>query len=88
MRPSSTNPITGPLGKIGRLIVASRFTRRTFVFFIASFNKPDMEVLRELLASGKVKPVIERVYPFSQLVDALEYMGEGHARAKLVVTVE
>jgi NADPH:quinone reductase-like Zn-dependent oxidoreductase len=83
-----TNPITGPLGKIGRLVVASRFTRRKFVFFIASFNKPDMEVLRELLASGKVKPVIERVYPFAQLVDALEYMGEGHARAKLVVTVE
>ena len=32
--------------------------------------------------------MIERVYPFAQLVDALEYMGEGHARAKLVVTIE
>jgi len=31
--------------------------------------------------------VIERVYPLDELVDALEYMGEGHARAKLVVTV-
>ena len=46
-----------------------------------------MEVLRELLASGKVKPVIERVYPFAQIADALAYMGEGHARAKLVVTL-
>lgn len=82
-----TNPVTGPLGKIGRLIVASKLSRRKFVFFVASFNKADMETLRELLASGKVKPVIERVYPFAQLVDALEYMGEGHARAKLVVTV-
>ena len=81
------NPLTGPLGKIGRLIVASKFTRRKFVFFVASFNKADMETLRELLASGKVKPVIERVYPFAQLVDALEYMGEGHARAKLVVSI-
>ena len=81
------NRLIGPLGKIGRLIVASKFSGRTFVFFIASFNKPDMETLCELLASGKVKPVIERVYPFAQLVDALEYMGEGHARAKLVVTV-
>jgi NADPH:quinone reductase-like Zn-dependent oxidoreductase len=78
---------TGPLGKIGRLWLASRFTGRAFVFFVASFTKADMETLRELLASGKVKPVIERVYPFAQLVDALEYMGEGHARAKLVVTV-
>jgi NADPH:quinone reductase-like Zn-dependent oxidoreductase len=83
-----TNRFIGPLGKIGRLIVASRFTRHKFVFFIASFNKPDMEALRELLASGKVRPVIERVYPFAQLADALEYMGEGHARAKLVVTLE
>ena len=82
------NRIIGPLGKIGWLIVASRLTRRRFVFFIASFNKPDMETLGELLASGKVKPVIERVYPFAELVDALEYMGEGHARAKLVVTVQ
>jgi alcohol dehydrogenase len=46
-----------------------------------------METLRELLASGAVKPVIERVYSFEQLADALEYMGEGHARAKLVVTI-
>jgi NADPH:quinone reductase-like Zn-dependent oxidoreductase len=81
------NPITGPLGKIGRLIVASRFTRRKFVFFVASFHRADMETLRELLGSGKMKAVIERVYPFAQLVDALEYMGEGHARAKLVVTL-
>jgi NADPH:quinone reductase-like Zn-dependent oxidoreductase len=80
--------LTGPLGKTGRLWLASRFTGGTFIFFIASFNKPDMETLRELLASGEVRPVIERVYPFAQLADALEYMGEGHARAKLVVTVE
>ena len=82
-----TNPLTGPLGKIGRLIVASRFTKRKFVFFVATFTREDMEALAELLGSGKVKPVIERVYPFAQLVDALEYLGEGHARAKLVVTL-
>lgn len=82
------SPLLGPLGKIGRQWLASRFDRgRKFSFFIASFNKPDMETLRELLAGGEVKPVIERVYPFAQLVDALEYMGEGHARGKLVVTV-
>lgn len=83
-----TNPLTGPLAKIGRLWLAARLLRGPrFTFFIASFNKADLETLRELLASGKVRPVIERVYPFAQLVEALEYMGEGHARAKLVVTV-
>jgi NADPH:quinone reductase-like Zn-dependent oxidoreductase len=82
-----TNPVTGPFGRIARQWLASRLGGPKFVFFIGSFNKADMEVLRGLLDSGAVQPVIERVYPFDRLVDALEYMGEGHARAKLVVTV-
>jgi NADPH:quinone reductase-like Zn-dependent oxidoreductase len=82
-----TNPLTGPFAKTGRMWLASRFGGGRFVFFIATFNKPDLETLRELLASGTVRPVIERVYPFEEIVDALEYLGEGHARAKLVVTL-
>jgi NADPH:quinone reductase-like Zn-dependent oxidoreductase len=81
------NPLIGPLGYIGRIWLASRVTRQRATFFVAKFNKADMEALRELLESGKVKPVIERVYPFAQIAEALQYMGEGHARAKLVVTL-
>jgi NADPH:quinone reductase-like Zn-dependent oxidoreductase len=80
----SANPLIGPLGHIFRTKAQARSRA---AFFVAKFNHPDMEVLRELLASGKVKPVIERVYPFAQIADALAYMGEGHARAKLVVTL-
>jgi NADPH:quinone reductase-like Zn-dependent oxidoreductase len=81
------NRFIGPLGYILRTWVAARLSRRKATFFIAKFNKPDMETLRELLESGKMKSVIERVYPFGQIADALQYMGEGHARAKLVVTL-
>jgi NADPH:quinone reductase-like Zn-dependent oxidoreductase len=35
-----------------------------------------------------MRPVVERVYPFEQIAEALRVMGEGHARAKLVVTVQ
>jgi NADPH:quinone reductase-like Zn-dependent oxidoreductase len=96
LRPSGTLVIVGsqggggmigPLPHIGRMWLASRVGRQKAVFFIASFNLPDMDVLRELLESGKVKPVIERVYPFTQIAEALAAMGEGHSRAKLVVTV-
>ena len=45
------------------------------------------ETLRELLHDGKITPVVERTYPLEQVADALEYMGEGHARAKLVLTI-
>ena len=80
------NPLIGPLGYIFRTALASRLSKQKATFFIAKFNKPDMETLRELLESGKIKSVIERVYPFPEIADALQYMGEGHARANLVVT--
>ena len=84
---ASGNPLIGPLGRILRTWIASRFGSRKAVFFVAKFNQPDLEVLRELLESGKVRPAIERVYPFAQIPDALTEMGGGHARAKLVVTL-
>ena len=46
-----------------------------------------MLTLNELIAASKVKPVIDRRYPLSQTADALRYLGEGHARGKLVITV-
>ena len=82
-----TNPLIGPLAKIGRMWLASRFGGGRFAFFIASFNEPDMETLRRLLDAGTITPVVERTYPLERVADALESMGEGHARAKLVVTV-
>jgi NADPH:quinone reductase-like Zn-dependent oxidoreductase len=60
---------------------------RKLVFFVAKFNKPDMELLRELLEAGKVTPVIDRQYELSEVADAFRYMGEGHAQGKVVITV-
>jgi NADPH:quinone reductase-like Zn-dependent oxidoreductase len=54
---------------------------------MAKFNRPDLEELRELLEAGRVKPVIDRRYELGEIADALRYMGEGHARGKIVVTV-
>jgi len=56
--------------------------------FLAQFNRPDMEHLRELIEAGKVTPVIDRRYQgLDQISDALRYLGEGHARGKVVVAV-
>jgi NADPH:quinone reductase-like Zn-dependent oxidoreductase len=81
------NPLLGPLPRIGRVWLGSRLGSRKAVFFIAKFNKPDMAVLRDLLAAGKIRPVVERRYPFGEIAEALEYVGEGHARGKIVVTM-
>jgi NADPH:quinone reductase-like Zn-dependent oxidoreductase len=51
-------------------------------------NKEDLVFLKSLLEAGKVVPVIERRYPLSETAEALRYLGEGHARGKIVITVE
>jgi NADPH:quinone reductase-like Zn-dependent oxidoreductase len=81
------NRLLGPLGHVVRMRLAATLGSRKAVFFIAKFNSADMEVLRELLEAGKVTPVIDRRYEFSEIADAFRYMGEGHARGKVVVTV-
>jgi NADPH:quinone reductase-like Zn-dependent oxidoreductase len=51
------------------------------------FNPRDVETLKELIAAGRVKPVIDRRYPLSEVVDALRYVDEGRARGKVVITI-
>ena len=80
------NPLIGPLSIVKVHLAALRSSQKV-VFFVANMNKPDMEVLRELLEAGKVTPVIDRRYELSQIADALRYMGEGHAQGKIVITV-
>jgi len=56
--------------------------------FLAKISQKDLEFMKELLGSGKVKPVIDRRYPLSDTAEALRYIGEGHAQGKIVVTME
>ena len=48
----------------------------------------DMAFLIELFEAGKVKPVIDKRYPLRKVPEALRYLEEGHAKGKLVITVE
>ena len=50
-------------------------------------NKKDLVFLKELLESGKIKPVIDRIYPLSDVAEAIGYVEEGHAKGKVVLTV-
>lgn len=53
-----------------------------------SENAADLSVLRELLASGRVTPAIDRSFPLKDLAAAVRYVDEGHARGKVVVAIE
>jgi pentatricopeptide repeat protein len=51
-------------------------------------NKEDLAILEELFEAGKVVPIIDRRYPLSETAEALQYLEEGHARGKIVITLE
>ena len=77
----------GPLGRIVRARVLSGFTRHRLKPF-ASVEKPkDLLTLADLLLTGQVIPVIDRTYPLHEAADALRYVGVGHTRGKVVVTI-
>src|SRR6266568_3522344 len=61
--------------------------KRAF-FFIANMNQKDLVFLKELLEARKIVPVIDRRYPLRQAAEALRYLEQGHARGKVVLTVE
>src|SRR5436309_6179755 len=66
----------------------SKFTSQKFVFYIAKLTKDDLNVLRDLMQSGKVASMIDRTYKISETQDAVRYLEEGHARGKVVITTE
>lgn len=81
------NRLLGPLGHVvGSRLRAIRGSQRA-TFFIAKFNKEDMETLRDLMESGKLTSVIDSTYPLDQIASALQHMGEGHPRGKIVIVV-
>jgi NADPH:quinone reductase-like Zn-dependent oxidoreductase len=78
----------GPLSQALKLrLGAVGNSRRVVAPFLAKINKADLVVLQELLENGTVTPVIDRQYELSEVPEALRYLGEGHARGKVVVTV-
>jgi NADPH:quinone reductase-like Zn-dependent oxidoreductase len=56
-------------------------------FFVAKITMENLVSLKELLEAGEVTPVIDRRYQLGETSDALSYLGEGHARGKVVITV-
>ncbi len=65
-----------------------RTTGRKIRILAVQPNPKDMLYMTELFEAGKVVPVIDRRYPLSEVPEALRYLGEGHAKGKVVITVE
>jgi NADPH:quinone reductase-like Zn-dependent oxidoreductase len=66
----------------------SRMGKKKMRFFVAKINKQDLDLLKDLLATGKVVPVIDRRYPLGDVAEALRYLEEGHAKGKIIITID
>jgi NADPH:quinone reductase-like Zn-dependent oxidoreductase len=79
--------LIGPLGRPVKALMLSPFISQKMSMFMAELNKKDLTILGDLMQSGKVKPVIDRTYPLSQIAEAIRYLEQGHARGKVIITV-
>jgi NADPH:quinone reductase-like Zn-dependent oxidoreductase len=77
------------LSALGGNLVMSRFGDRWsgLMLWWRPMHGPDVEALKELIANGKLRPRIDRLYPLNQIVEALRWVEEGHARGKVVISV-
>jgi NADPH:quinone reductase-like Zn-dependent oxidoreductase len=78
----------GPVAGSIAALVLSPFVSQKLVSFLASINKQDLVVLKELIDAKKVTPVIDRCYGLIEVPEAIRYLEEGHARGKVVITLE
>ena len=67
-------------------MVRGKVLRQRVTFYVAQAGIDDLAYLTELIAAGKLRPVIDRTYPLSDGREAVRYLGTGKARAKVVIT--
>jgi NADPH:quinone reductase-like Zn-dependent oxidoreductase len=79
--------MVGVLVSMIALRVLSWFGSRKFVSLLANINKDDLALVGDLIANGRVMPVIDRRYGLSEVSKAIGYLEEGHARGKVVINL-
>ena len=82
----------GSVATIFQMLLLGPWIRRTtgkkIRLLVVQTESKDLVYITELIESGKVKLVIDKHYTLSETADALRYLGEGHAKGKVVITVE
>ena len=78
----------GPFGRVIHTLLLSPFISQQMGMMMADANHKDLTILADMMQAGTVKPIIDRTYPLSQIADAIRYLEQGHARGKVVITLE
>src|ERR1700730_16560766 len=78
----------GPFGRVIHALLVSPFISQKMGMMMADANQKELTGLADMMQSGKMKPVIDRTYKLSEVPAAIAYLEEGHARGKVVITVQ
>jgi NADPH:quinone reductase-like Zn-dependent oxidoreductase len=71
-----------------KAMVLSKFIDQQMGMMMADLSHKDLAILADMMQSGKLKPIIDRTYKLSEVPQAIAYVEEGHARGKVIITVE
>jgi NADPH:quinone reductase-like Zn-dependent oxidoreductase len=55
--------------------------------WVVNLNKEDLIFVKGLIETGKIKPVIDRIYPLKETAEAFRYFEKGHSRGKVIITI-
>jgi NADPH:quinone reductase-like Zn-dependent oxidoreductase len=75
------------VGRMFKLLLLRPFVREKLVITMSASSRDDLDFLGELMATGKITPVIDRVHPLSETAEAVRYLETGHARGKVVLRI-
>ena len=78
----------GPLSRPLKAKLMSPFMSQNFAMMLADINPKDLSILANLVQTGKVRPVIDRTYKLAEIPEAIRYLEKGHARGKVIITIE
>ncbi|MBL8103219.1 MAG: zinc-binding dehydrogenase, partial [Anaerolineales bacterium] len=81
------NPVIGPLSHTLKIKLAALGASQKVSFFIAQFSRADLSTLRDMIEAGKIKPVVEKIYPLKDTAKAMYHLGTGHAQGKIVLAI-
>ncbi|HEX2029082.1 MAG TPA: NAD(P)-dependent alcohol dehydrogenase [Nitriliruptorales bacterium] len=77
----------GPFARLLRMFVVAPFISQRMTLLQPQRRDEDLDRLSALIESGNVTPVIDRTYPLADTRAAMEYLAQGHARGKVVITI-
>lgn len=83
-----TGPWLGPIYQLLKMSLLSLFVKpKNMIQAVTPLLKNDLELIQKLLASGEIKSIIDRSYPLEKIDRAMNYLGQGHAKGKVVISI-